>query len=105
MTKIGLLAALMLVSTFAGAQLQPPAASPEPTAQALTEPTRTDAKSADASPSAAKAVPPEPIAPAPQWWERSDWLLVIPTWLLALVALGFTIYTARLWRATAALLS
>jgi len=44
----------------------------------------------------------QPLAP-PQWWERSDWLLVIPTWLIAFVSLGLAIYTARLWKAATAL--
>lgn len=38
-----------------------------------------------------------------QWWERSDWLLVIPTWLIAFVSLGLAIYAARLWKAATTL--
>jgi hypothetical protein len=45
---------------------------------------------------------PQPPA-ALQWWERSDWLLVIPTWLIAFVSIGLAIYAARLWKAATAL--
>jgi hypothetical protein len=70
-----------------------------------TEPTRTDAPPAEAAPSAVKGSSAAESPPPAQWWERSDWLLVVPTWLLALIALGFAMYTARLWRSTSGLLN
>ena len=64
------------------------------------------------TPPIASLPPAKAAAPAtdangarPQWWERSDWLLVVPTWLLALVAFAFVVYTARLWKATNALVA
>jgi len=55
--------------------------------------------------------PPAAVSPAAlreplplEWWERSEWWLVIPTWILALVSFGLVVYTARLWKATSALL-
>ncbi len=98
----------VLVLLFSGfttsvhAQTSPPAS--EATVQ--TQPDSTTRNDA-ASPEAASVKGTEatrlqsPISP--QWWERSDWLLVIPTWLIALVSLGLAIYTARLWKAATAL--
>src|SRR5687767_10184993 len=80
----------------------PIAAEPPPPAQSAGE-----EASRSAQAETAPVTPPKAAAPAadgsearPQWWERSDWLLVVPTWLLALVAFAFVIYTARLWKAT-----
>lgn len=52
------------------------------------------------------APPPHAAAPVVEtaWWEGSGWWLVLPTWLLALVSIALALYTARLWKATSALL-
>src|SRR5688500_12360936 len=106
MSRTWLLAALLVVSPLAAAQPQAPAgATPDTSVQA---PAAADSKGAPAIPAESpaprtKAAAPETPSPVAQWWERSDWLLVVPTWLLALTAIGFTIYTARVWKATAAL--
>lgn len=52
------------------------------------------------------APPPVAAAPAKEagWWEGSAWWLVLPTSLLALVSIALAFYTARLWKATSALL-
>ena len=39
-----------------------------------------------------------------EWWQRSEWWLVISVWMVALVGLGLAAYTSRLWRATSDLL-
>ena len=106
MSRTWLLAALLFVSPLAAAQPQAPAAAtPDTSVQA---PPAGDSKGAPAvvaepPPPRTKAAAPEALPPVARWWERSDWLLVVPTWLLALIAIGFTIYTARVWKSTAAL--
>jgi hypothetical protein len=39
------------------------------------------------------------------WWQQSGWWLTIVTAVVALLLLALVIYTARLWRSTAALVS
>ena len=86
----------------------PIAAEPPPPAAPAQSASEDASRGAQAEP--APAPPVKAAAPTadgsdarPQWWERSDWLLVVPTWLLALVAFAFVLYTARLWKATSAL--
>lgn len=74
-----------------------------PTPALTSTPPRADAAPGVAAPGASPA--PEVVsASTPAWWEISTWWLVIPAWLLALVVLGLAIYTARLSKATSALL-
>lgn len=90
-----------------GTETKPPATDQSSEANRQTGP---EQSATEQSPAIAVA-PPAPIAeaqparPAAQaWWERSEWWLVAPTWLLALVSLALAVYTARLWKATSALL-
>lgn len=93
---------LMMVVVLWGALAS--AQAPDPASTSLTE--QTAAKAAPAT----EAVPTKAEvravteAPAPEWWERSEWWLVIAIWALVLVALGMISYTSKLWKATAELL-
>lgn len=69
----------------------PDPAAPTPPREAITAP---------ATPPPAAAVQ---VVKAP-WWEDSAWWLVLPTSVLALVSIALALYTARLWKATSALL-
>lgn len=42
--------------------------------------------------------------PAREWWQRSDWWLVISVWAFALIALALVAYTSKLWKGTSELL-
>ena len=97
---------VVLVLSFTGvaqAQTAPAAAADAAAQTPSAEPAaRTDAQSSDTPPPAPpKAAAPSYAGTAGAWWERSDWLLVIPVWLIALVGFGLALYTARLWKATA----
>lgn len=85
----------------------PIAAEPPPAAQVPADDASRAAQVEPAPVPPAKAAAPTADASGarPQWWERSDWLLVVPTWLLALIAFAFVLYTARLWKATSALVA
>jgi hypothetical protein len=52
------------------------------------------------SPSASRA----PAETLPEWWQSNGWWLVLTIALLGLVGAGLAVYTARLWKTTAALL-
>lgn len=58
-----------------------------------------------AAATAAVAAPAPPAAPEVEWWQRTDWPLVIPAWLLALAAIAFALYLARLLKSNEALLA
>lgn len=94
-TALALLA--MVASPFALAQLQPPSEQQLPGTPALERPAATAALPPVIAPATA------PSAPASAWTE-SLWWLALPTWLLALAAIGLAVYTARLWAATSGLL-
>lgn len=96
---------LLVLSFVGGANAQ---STPTPAAEATVQSQPESAARSGALPpdaqNAGGAEAARTQAPMPlQWWERSDWLLVIPTWLIAFVSLGLAIYTARLWRAATAL--
>lgn len=94
MRRMLLITAVVLFGAFAGAQAQ----------DAPTTPTEQTAAKPPAALEAAPATSPARDEPAPEWWQRSDWWLVISMWAFALIALALVAYTSKLWKATSQLL-
>jgi hypothetical protein len=89
-----LIMAVVLFGALASAQAQEPA----------TTPAEQTAAKPPAVPGVAPAIAPVRNGSAPQWWQRSDWWLVISVWAFALIALGLVAYMSKLWKATSQLL-
>ena len=86
---------------------QAPAPVQEPPPQNTLTPAPAEAPAAAAMKNVAPAGSRAPAAResvAPDWWQSPGWWLLAAVLLLALVAVALAIYTARLWKATAALL-
>src|SRR5687767_6981998 len=95
MRRMLLIMAVVLFGALRIANAQEPAAtSPSEQTAVKTTPV-TEAPRAKAEPR------DEPVA---EWWQRSDWWLVISVWAFALIALALVMYTSRLWKATSGLL-
>jgi hypothetical protein len=95
---------LLSFMTVAQAQTAPPGGAES---GAQTQPAeaaaRSDPPSDTTLAASARGGAAAPSQASTQWWERTDWLLVVPTWIIALVGLSLALYTTRLWKATSTL--
>ena len=96
MRRLLLLMAAVAFSALVFAQPTPDPASSVPTEQ-------TAAKAMPATEVTARR-PASRDEPAQEWWQRSDWWLVISVWMFALIALALVFYTSKLWKGTSELL-
>jgi len=100
MFKSAVLLAFVIFTAIANAQ---PQESAGPAPSTTEQPAINKAAgAADAQPAARGSEPFGASSFVP--WEKSEWWLVLATWLLAFVCLGLAIFTARLWKATSSLL-
>ena len=99
MPRILSLVAVFFCAWIAVAQSQEPAASP----QAATEQPAVDkpAPSVSADAPAARSAAVESL---PEWWQSNGWWLVVAIAFVGLVGAALAMYTARLWKASSALL-